>query len=652
MFEKKSVLATLLAFVGSSLVTSTAAPAVLPEPRDVPYPGTIRLEVEATDVDHRVFRVRESVPVGTAGRLTLFYPRWLPGNHSTTGPIEMLAGLQVRSDSGARLDWRRDSEQMHAFVVDVPAGTTRIDLEFQFVTPVSGDQGRRVMTPDLLGLQWEKALLYPLGHYARQITMQPSIRLPPGWHYATALEGGVRTGDTVQFASVSLETLVDSPLFAGPHYKRFELDTDARAPVRLNVFADRPAELEAKPEQIEAHARAVREAIELFGSRHYGHYDFLLAISDHFSSIGLEHHQSSENGVGPGYFIDWPATAAKRELLPHEMVHSWNGKFRRPADLWTPSYEVPMRSSLLWVYEGLTEYYGAVLAGRAGLWSPGFTRAMLADYAASYDVGRRGRQWRNLQDTTQQPIIFYRGTQSYPSWQRGKDYYTEGLLLWLDVDTRIRELTRGRRSLDDFARAFFGVRDGDVAPLTYTFEDVVASLNAVAQYDWAAMLRARLDEHAPGAPLAGIERGGWRLAYRDEPTEAIKASDTANGTENFLYSIGVTLAKDGKVTEVYWDSPAFAAGVAPQMIVVAVNGRAYSAKLLREALKASQADRSQPVELLLRKSDTYSTVKLDYHDGLRYPHLERVESTPDRLGEILRPRTKQKQKQIAEDGQG
>jgi predicted metalloprotease with PDZ domain len=590
----------------------------------VPYPGTLRLEVDATDIDHRIFRVRESVPVAAAGPLTLFYPRWLPGNHSTTGPIEMLAGLEVRTDAGTRLEWRRDAEQMHAFVVDVPAGANRLELEFQFVTPVAGDQGRRVMTPDLLGLQWEKALLYPLGHFARQITMQPSIRLPAGWQYATALEGAVRTGDTVQFAAVSLETLVDSPLFAGPHYKRIDLDTDARAPVRLNVFADRP------------------EAIELYGSRHYRHYDFLLAISDHFSSIGLEHHQSSENGVGLGYFTDWSGTAGKRDLLPHEMTHSWNGKFRRPADLWTPSYEVPMHSSLLWVYEGMTEYYGVVLAGRSGLWDSKFTRETLALYAAGYDVGRPGREWRNLQDTTQQPIIFYRGTQSYPSWQRGKDYYTEGLLLWLDVDTKLRELSRGRRSLDDFARAFFGVQDGETAPLTYGFDDVVSTLESVAPYDWAAMLRARLDSHGPGAPLDGVARGGWKLVYRDEPTESVKLEDTANGTDNFLYSIGITLAKDGKVTEVYWGSPAFGAGLAPQMTVVAVNGRAYSAKLLREALEASQADKAKPVELLLRKSDTYSTATLDYHDGLRYPDLERVESSPDRLGEILSPRSRRK----------
>jgi predicted metalloprotease with PDZ domain len=622
-------------------LAALAEPPAIPAPRDVDYAGVIALAVDVSDVDRRIVRVEETVPVHQPGPLTLLYPRWLPGNHSTTGPIELLAGLQVHTDRGERLEWQRDAERMHAFHLDVPAGIAGLRLQFEFISPTSPDQGRQVLTQDLLDLQWEKALLYPAGHYASRIRVEPTLRLPAGWAFATALDGAQRTGDTVHFAPVSLGQLVDSPVFAGPHYRLVELDPDAAAPVRLNVFADRPAELEASAEQVELHRRMVREAVALFGSsRHYRHYDFLFGISDQLTGIGLEHHQSSENAVSLGYFTDWSASAPSRDLLPHEFVHSWNGKFRRPADLWTSSYEVPVRTSLLWVYEGMTEYWGMVLAARSGLWSKAYFRDTLAHYAATYDVGRAGRQWRTLQDTTQQPIIFYRGAQSYPSWQRGKDYYTEGALLWLDVDTKLRELTRGRRSLDDFAGTFFGVRDGQVEPYTYTFDDVVATLQAIAPHDWPAFLRARLDGHGPGAPLEGLERSGWRIVYTDEPTEAARATDAANKSDSFLFSIGLALEESGRVVEVFWDGPAFKAGLAPRVTVLAVNGRAYSAKLLREAITAAKADPQRRIDLLVRNGDTFETVSLDYHGGLRYPRLERIDGREDRLSSIATPRTK------------
>jgi predicted metalloprotease with PDZ domain len=619
-------------------VQATATGEPIPAPQDVAYPGVIQLHVDATDLDHRVFRVNESIPVTGPGRTTLLYPKWLPGNHSTTGPIDKLAGLIIHGNTGARLEWHRDPVEMHAFHVDVPAGVTQLDLQFEFVTPTDTSQWRVVMTPDLLGLQWEKALLYPAGFYVRRIPVDATIRLPAGWQFASAMPRAERTGDSVRFATVPLETLVDSPLYAGPHYRRVELDPNPTAPVRLNIFADTAEELQATDEQLEKHRRVAREAVALFGARHFHQYDFLLAISDHFTSIGLEHHESSENGVGLGYFTDWDSNGNGRDLLPHEMTHSWNGKFRRPADLWTPSYEVPMGPSLLWVYEGLTEYWGVVLAGRSGLWSPELTRDILARYAANYDVGRAGRQWRNLQDTTQQPIVNYRGAQSYESWQRGKDYYTEGIFVWLDVDTKLRELTHGRRSLDDFARVFYGVEDGRIEPLTYTFDDVVAALNSVAPQDWATLLRSRLDGHGPGAPLEGLQRGGWRLAFRDEPTPSIKESEAAGGTQNFLYSLGLSLGKDGKVADVFWDGVAFKAGIGPGMFVVAVNGKAYTHSRMKDALKAAKVDPKLATELLVRSADTFRAVSLDYHDGLRYPYLERIGKTPDLLSSILQPR--------------
>jgi len=611
----------------------------VPAPRDVPYPAPVRLEVDATDLDHRIFRVNETIPVPGAGPIVLLYPKWLPGNHSTTGPVELLAGLIITAGKdGRRIEWRRDPVEMHALHVDVPAGTSELELSFQYLTPTLEQQGRRVMTPDSIGLQWEKALLYPAGHYARQITFEPSIRLPEGWEFASALDGARRTGDTVRFSAVSLEMLVDSPLYAGRHYERFELDTNPKAPVRLHVFADRPAELDAKPEQIDAHKRMVREAVSLFGSRHYLHYDFLLAISDNRTGIGLEHHQSSENTVGLGYFADWDGTATGRDILAHEMVHSWNGKFRRPADLWTPSYEVPMQTSLLWVYEGMTEFWGLVLATRSGLWTPEFARDALAHYAAVFDRGRAGRSWRNLQDTTNQPIIAYRTPQDYPSWQRNVDYYTEGTLLWLDADMKLRELTRGKRSLDDFARRFFGIDDGQLGPVTYAYDDVVRTLGEVAASDWNAFLRQRTEGHGPGAPLDGLETSGWRLTFTDKPSAFTTNVDKAGKRASFGFSLGFSVSnKDGKIADVLWDSPAFKAGVAPGMTLLAVNGRAWTTDVLKEAIATAKSTQGT-IDLLLRQDDLFRTVQIDYHDGLRYPHLERIEGREDRLSALLKPR--------------
>jgi predicted metalloprotease with PDZ domain len=641
MRAARGLLHGLMLLAGSTVAAHGGDAVGAAPPRDVDYPGTLTLRVDASDVDRRIVRVAETIPVQSAGTLTLLYPRWLPGNHSTTGPVEMLAGLQVRTAAGERVEWRRDPQSAHAFHVEVPAATTELHLQFEFITPVASEQGRQVMTQDLLGLQWEKALLYPAGHYASRITVAPSLTLPGGWSHATALGPGERVGDTVRFTPVTLERLVDSPVFAGLHYRREVLDPHPRAPVQLHVFADRPGELAATPAQLALHRRMVGEALALFGgTRHYGRYDFLLAISNQFAAIGLEHHESSENAVAPGYFTDWAGAAPSRDLLPHEFVHSWNGKFRRPADLWTPSYDVPMQSSLLWVYEGLTEYLGMVLATRSGLWSPAYLRETLALHAATFDHGRAGRAWRNLQDTTRQPVIQYRGLQSYPSWQRGKDYYTEGALLWLDVDTRIRELTRDRRTLDDFVRRFFGVEDGRVAPLTYTFEEVVATLHELAPFDWARYLRARLDGHGPAPPHDGLERGGWRVAYSDTPGEALRAIDAAAELDGFLFSLGLSLDKAGRVMEVFWDSPAFAAGIAPRSVVVAVDGRAYTAALLREAVTAAKSAPTRRIALLVRRGDTYETVTLDYHGGLRYPRLERVPARDDRLGAIIAPRTR------------
>ncbi|WP_028007290.1 M61 family metallopeptidase [Solimonas flava] len=640
---------TLLA---SALLCSVAAvhaeaplpvPAPLPPaiaaPQDRPYPGTIRLQVDATDLERHVFRVRETVPVAAPGRLTLLYPKWLPGNHSPSGRIDSLAGLTV-SAAGRRLEWTRDTADVYAFHVEVPDGVAALDLEFQFVSPTEDKQGRVVMTPAMLNLQWNAVALYPAGWYTSRIPVEASVRLPEGWGYGTALEAAASADGTTTFKPVPFDTLVDSPMFAGRWFRQIQLDPPGAAhPVRLNLVADRPELLDATPAQIETHERLVQQADRLFGARHYDHYDFLVALSEELSGIGLEHHRSSENRVAPKYFSDWDKAYVGRDLLAHEYTHSWNGKFRRPADLWTPSFNVPMQDSLLWVYEGQTQYWGYVLAARSGLLSREQTLDAIAMTAAYYDR-LAGRQWRALQDTTNDPIIAGRRPIPWRSWQRSEDYYSEGQLVWLEVDTLIREKSGGRRSLDDFARAFFGIDDGRWVPATYRFDDVVAALDAVQPYDWATLLRQRLDEHAAGAPLDGLRRGGYELVYTDTPSDYFKTAEKRRKVTDLSDSLGFTVGKEARLGDVVWGGPAYAAGLAVGVQIVAVNGFAYEADELKDAVRRAAAPGAAPIELLVRDGDRYRTVKLDYHGGLRYPHLQRLKGTPARLDAILAPRGK------------
>lgn len=609
-------------------------PAATPAPRDVAYPGLIRLQVDATDTDRGIFRVRETIPVAP-GRLTLLYPKWLPGAHSPRGELDKFAGLVVRAGSRV-IPWRRDPADVYAIQVDVPPGLGVLDLEFQFLTPTAKPQGRIVVTPEMLNLQWNSVALYPAGYFARRIQIEPSIKLPAGWRFGTALETAGQSDGATRFKAVDFATLVDSPIFAGRYFKQVDLDPGGPAPVRLNMVADNPDLLAATPDQIERHRALVKQAYKLYGSHHYDHYDFLLALTDRMGGIGLEHHRSSENGTPPGYFTDWSKFAVRRDLLPHEFTHSWNGKFRRPADLWTANFNVPMRDSLLWVYEGQTQYWGYVLAARSGLHTRQEAFDALAFTAAIYD-NRVGRAWRPLQDTTNDPIIAMRRPLPWVSWQRSEDYYREGELIWLDVDTLIRERSGGNRSLDDFARTFFGVNDGSWITLTYTFDEVVAALNKVEPYDWATFLKKRIEAVAPRAPLDGLTRGGWRLVYTETPTDYFKAYEADRKIVDLSYSLGLTLDNDGQISAVQWDGAAFKAGLTVGGKVLAVNGLAYDAGRLKEAI--TQAKTGAPVTLVVKTGDHYRVAPIDYRGGLRYPRLERIEGTPDRLSAIFAPRS-------------
>jgi len=606
-----------------------------PAPADVDYPGTLKLAVDATDIDHRVFRVREEIPVA-AGALTLLYPEWLPGNHSPRGPIDKLAGLALTVD-GKPLTWSRDSADVFAFHVDVPQGASTLVADFAYLAPQDPSQGRVVMTPDMLNLQWNTVILYPAGHNARRINVAPSVKLPAGWQFGVALdEAGHNAGDgNVVFKTVTLETLVDSPMFAGRHFKRVDLDPGASVPVHMDIVADEAKDIEVTADQLKPHRALVQQAYKLFGSHHYDHYDFLLALSDQQSHIGLEHHRSSEDGTEPGYFSAWDRQAQSRELLPHEFTHSWNGKFRRPADLATPNFNVPMGDSLLWVYEGQTQYWGFVLAARSGLWTIDQARDALALVASRYADNRPGFSWRNVQDTTVDPVAAQRRPLPYRNYQMSEDYYSAGQMIWLAVDAKLRSLTQGRRSLDDFARAFFGVEDGRWDVKTYTFGDVAAALNAIEPYDWSAFLRQRLDEHA--APLDGFAASGWKLVYTDKPSAYQKTSETENKVADHGASIGLIVStKDNKIADVKWNGPAFKAGISPGGTILAVQGREFTPDRLKDAIAASAG--GTPIELLIKDADIYRTYRVDYRDGLKYPHLERIAGASDHLSAILAPR--------------
>ena len=596
-----------------------------------PYEGVLSLTVDATDLNRRIFRVREEIPV-KPGPVHLYYPQWLPGNHGPRGPVDELAGLRFSVD-GKPLPWRRDPLDMYRFRVDVPAGASVLVAQFEHLSPMDPIQGRVVVTPQIVGLQWNAVALYPVGYRADQIQVRPSVKLPAGWGFGTALENEAPASPSgeVRFKQVDFDTLIDSPLLAGKFYKRFDLDPGSDRPVYIDAVADKASELEAKPEIIEKHRAMVRQSYKLYGSKHFRHYHFLLSISERYSRIGLEHHQSSEDGVGLGYLLD-PKKMAGNDLMPHEFGHSWNGKFRRGADIATPHFNVPMQDSLLWVYEGQNQYWGNVIAARSGMRTAKQARDSLALVAAGYDY-REGRVWRNLLDTTNQPIISDRRPQAWRSWQRGEDYYSEGELIWLDADTLIREKTGGKKSLDDFARAFFGVEDGRVNVLTYTFDDVVATLNSVMAHDWATFLRDRVEGISAEPPLDGLTRGGWKLVYTEEPNAVAAASAREPSGASLTYSLGMSMGTDNKISDVLWNGPAFKAGLAPGMIVVAVNDEASTPDRLIEAVKAAKKDKA-PIVLLVNSFDRISTVKIDYHGGLRNPHLERIPGTPDRLSQI------------------
>jgi predicted metalloprotease with PDZ domain len=593
------------------------------------FPGTMTLTVDATDTDRAIMRVQQTIPIAKPGRITLKLPEWLPGNHAPRGQIEKIVGLVIKA-GGKTLAWKRDSLDVFAFHVDAPAGSKALDVSFQFISATAEDQGRVVVTDAMMNVQWQSVSLYPAGYPTRDIPVSATITYPKGWKAATALRAASTTGDTIKYQTVDYETLVDSPVFAGKYFRAEPLGQN----VTLNIVADDAKFLAAKPEHIAAHKRLVEQAVKLFGTRQFDHYDFLLALTDKMGGIGLEHHRSSENGANPEYFTEWDSGPGRRNLLPHEFTHSWDGKHRRPAGQAVDDFSAPLVNDLLWVYEGQTQFWGYVLGARSGLFTKQETLDAYASIAANLDL-YRGRDWRALDDTTNDPVITARRPKGWTSFQRSEDYYNEGLLIWLEADAIIRQKTADAKGLDDFARRFFGTKDGDWSAKPYTLEEVVSTLNSVAPHDWAGFLTQRLTEKAPGAPLGGLTMGGYRLTYGDEPTPFFKGNEKSNKNINLNYSLGIVVGKGAKITNVVWDGPAFNAGLVIGAEIIAVNGRVYTDDGIKDAIKAAKGGKD-PLHLIVKSGDRVRDVAVQWNGGLRYPKLEKIGTGDGSIDRLLK----------------
>ena len=597
----------------------------------------VTISVDATEAPRKIFHSRMTIPT-KPGTLTLYYPKWIPGEHGPTGPVQDLAGLKFSAD-GKSLAWRRDLLDGWTFHVDVPAGVSSIEASLDFISPAGSEEGiytgGATATDRLAVVNWNAMLLYPAGWTSDDLTYTASLRLPASWKFGTSLAVASQSGGEIKFAPVSLTMLVDGPVITGEYLKVVSLNPGQTPPVELDVAADSAAALEAPAEVWEHYKNLVGQTNALFGAQHYREYHFLYSLSDHVAHFGLEHHESNDSRLGERALVDPTKRLLGSGLLSHEFVHSWNGKYRRPAGLATPDYEKPMQTDLLWVYEGLTQYLGEILTGRMGERTPEEFRDSLAYTAASLNH-TPGRAWRNLQDTADGVPAMQDAPHQWESWRRALDYYDEDELTWLWADTIIRQQTHGQKSMDDFCRIFHGPPSGPPQVKTYTFDDIVNTLNQVAPYDWRAFWTERLTNHGPGAPLGGIEASGWKLVYYDTRSPLVQAEEGYRDSVNAAYSVGLWLKEDGLVTDTVEGLPAARAGIGPGMKLVAVNGRKFSKEVLGDALRAGK-NSPAPLELLVENTEYYKTYKLDYHDGEKFPHLVRDETRPDLLSDIIKP---------------
>lgn len=603
----------------------------------------ITLSVDLTDAPRKILRASETIPV-QPGPMTLVYPEWIPGEHGPTGPIINSTGIIITTPSGERVKWERDLVDMFSYHLTVPANVKQLNVKLDFLATAGANFTAGGSTSaNLALLSWNTVLLYPAGMNAADVTVTPSMKIPEGWKYGTALTLDKKSGpDSSDFKTVSLEQLIDSPVLTGRWFREIHLAPDVTPEHFLDLAGDGPEDIALSQEHIDEFSRLVRETGALYKSRHYNSYHFLVTLSDQVAHFGLEHHQSSDDRVQHNTFSDDSQFIENGLLLPHEFTHSWNGKYRRPAGLATPNYQVPMKGDLLWVYEGLTEYLGDILAARCGIWTPEIYRDRLATIAAYLNDARPGRTWRDLQDTATAAQILYSAGGPFDNWRRNVDYYDEGELLWLEVDLTIREKTNGAKSINDFTAIFHGL-GGNTGPkvVPYTFEDVVTALNTVVPNDWAGFLHARLDSNEMRAPeMGGINAlSGYKLTYTDKPNYWSQLEESDGGSLNARWSLGLSVNSTGTVGDVIFGSVADKAGLAPGFQIVAVNGRAFSTALLRAAIKEAVGN-GPAIDLIVENTGYYKVISLNYHGGEKYPQFERVSSTPERLDEILKPMTK------------
>ena len=619
------------------LICAIAVPVVAQKSKTAAKPSapTIIISVDASDAPRKIFHAQLTIPA-SAGTLTLYYPKWIPGEHGPTGPIQDLTGLKFTAN-GQNLRWRRDLLDGWTFHIEVPAGASAVNASLDFVSPTGEEglfTGGASATDKMTVLSWNTVLLYPSGWTSDELTYQASLRLPEGWKFGTPLPIASQSGAELKFNPVSLTTLVDSPVIAGQYMRIVPLSENPRQ--EMDIAADHPGDLDAPQGVLDPYKSLTDQALKLFGAQHFRDYHFLYSLSDHVAHFGLEHHESDDSRTSERSLVDPDPRLLASGLLSHEYVHSWNGKYRRPADLATPDYEKPMQDDLLWVYEGLTSYLGDLLSARSGIRNPDQYRENLASLAARLDHVP-GRTWRNLQDTADGVPWMQGAPPQWESWRRTVDYYDEDVLNWLWADTIIREQTHGQKSLDDFCRLFHGGQSGPPQVKTYTFDDVVNTLNQVAPYGWRGFWTERLTNHGPGAPLTGIERSGWKLVYDENPSELTKVRKREHKEVDAQYSIGLMLDENGNIIDTVEGMPAAKAGIGPGMKLAAVNGRRFSADVLSDELRAGK-NSSEPLELLIENTEYFKTFKVDYHGGEKYAHLVRDESKPDVLSEIIKAR--------------
>jgi predicted metalloprotease with PDZ domain len=622
------ILLALLAPALASAAEFVAKPSLATE-QD---PATLVLD--ASRAADGIMEVRERIPA-SAGSFTVVYPKWIPGEHGPTGPLNDLAALRI-SAGGALLDWRRDPNDLYAFHVYVPAGAGSIDADLYVLMNAPDD----VMSSHSLAIvNWNRALLYQEGIDSHRYFVKPSIVLPPGWDFATALRGATQSGNRVDFAMTPLNVLVDSPLDLGRYVRKWNLWQDASAFVQLDAFADRPQDLDIPGSLLRAYERVPDEAFALYGSRHFADYHALLSLSDAIGFQGIEHHQSSDDRASEDFLTDADESLANGDLITHEFSHSWNGKYRRPADLTTPNFQVPQLTDLLWVYEGMNQYLGDLLSFRAGIREPKQYPEYLATLYSEMDT-ETGRATTPLIDLTTGAPYYYVARGDYGAIRRNaNDFYTEGELVWLDVDTIIRERSHGARSLDTFLHRYTEPALTGPIVKTYTRAEIEALLEQVEPYDWHALFDKYVYRRSVHPPSDELARAGWRFVYSEKPNAFITANEADDHGITGWYSYGADLNAKGVVHDVRDGSPAWRAGLAPGMHILAVNNQEFSSDVLEYALKRAQQS-SSPISLITSQTGWFQTLSLDYHDGIRYPHLERIEGTPDMLAAIMAPHAK------------